>query len=42
MRKEYVDVVGDKSVKNGAWETSVSQEAKENAWADENLLNIEF
>ena len=30
MRKEYVDVVGDKPVKNDAGEMSVSEEAKPN------------
>ena len=34
MRKENVDVVGDKPVKNEAGEMSMSEEAKQNAWAD--------
>ena len=44
MRKENVDAVGDKPVKNGAGERSVSEEAKQNAWAEhyERLLNVEF
>ena len=44
MRKENVDVVGDKPVKNDAGEMSMSQEAKQNAWAEhyERLLNVEF
>ena len=33
MRKENVDVVGDKPVKNDAVEMSMSEEAKQNAWA---------
>ena len=43
-RKENVDVVGDKPVKNGAGEMSMSEEAKQNAWAEhyERLLNVEF
>ena len=44
MRKEKVDVVGDKPVKNDAGETSMSEKAKQNAWAEhyERLLNVEF
>ena len=44
MRKENVDVVGDKPVKNDTREMSMSEEAKQNAWAEhyERLLNIEF
>ena len=45
MRKENVDVVGDKPVKNDAGEMSMSKEAKQNAWAEhynERLLNVEF
>ena len=44
MRKEIVDSVGDKPVKNDAGEMSMSEEAKQNAWAEnyERLLNIEF
>ena len=44
MRKENVDVVGDKPVKNDAGEMSMSEEAKKNAWAEhyERLLNIEI
>ena len=42
MRKENVDVVGDKPVKNDAGE--MSEEAKQSAWAEhyERLLNVEF
>ena len=41
MRKENVDVVGDKPVKNNAWEMSMTEDAKHNAWAEhyEKLLN---
>ena len=44
MRKENVDVVGDKPVKNDTREMSMSEEAKQNAWAEhyERLLNVEF
>ena len=44
MRKENVDVVGDKPVKNDAGEMSISEEAKQNVWAEhyERLLNVEF
>ena len=44
MRKENVDVVGDKPVKNDTGEMSMSEEAKQNAWAEhyERLLNFEF
>ena len=44
MRKENVDVVGDKPVKNDAGEMSMSEEAKQNAWSEyyERLLNVEF
>ena len=44
MRKENVDVEGDKPVKNDAREMSMSEEAKQNAGAEhyERLLNIEF
>ena len=39
-----VDVVGDKPVKNDAGEMSMSEEAKQNVWAEnyERLLNVEF
>ena len=42
MRKE--DVVGEKPVKNDAGEMSMSEEAKQIAWAEdyERLLNVEF
>ena len=42
MRKENVDVVGDKPVKNDTGEMSISEEAKQNAWAEhyERLLNV--
>ena len=44
MRKENVDVVGDKAVKNDTGEMSMSEEAKQNAWVEhyERLLNVEF
>ena len=44
MRKENVDVLGDKPVMNDAGEMSMSEEAKQNAWAEhyERLLNVEF
>ena len=44
MRKMKVDVVGDKPVKNDAREMSMSEEAKQNAWAEhyKRLLNVEF
>ena len=44
MKKENVDVVGNKPVKNDAGEMSMSEEAKQNAWAEhyERLLNVEF
>ena len=44
MRKENVDVVGNKPVKNDAGEMSMSEEAKQNAWAEhyKRLLNVEF
>ena len=44
MRRENVDVVGDKPVKNDAGEMSMSEEAKQKAWLEhyERLLNIEF
>ena len=44
MRKENVNVVGDKPVKNDTGEMSMSKEAKQNAWAEhyERLLNVEF
>ena len=44
MRKENVDVVGDKPVKNDAGEMSMSEVAKQNVWAEhyERLLNVEF
>ena len=43
MRKENVDVIGDKPVKNDTGEISMSEEAKQNAWAEhhERLLNVE-
>ena len=44
MRKENVDVVGEKPVKNYAGEMSMSEVAKQNAWAEhyERLHNVEF
>ena len=43
MRKENADV-GDMPVKNDAGEMSMSEEAKQNAWAEhyKRLLNVEF
>ena len=42
IRKE--NVVGDEPVKNDAGEMSMSEEAKQNAWAEhyKRLLNVEF
>ena len=40
MRKENVDVVGNKQVKNDAGEMSMSEAAKQNAY--ERFLNLEF
>ena len=44
MRKENVDVVGDKPVKNDAGKMSMSKEAKQNVWAEhyERLLDAEL
>ena len=44
MRKENVDVVGNKPVKNEAREMSMSEEKNQNVWAEhyERLLNVEF
>ena len=44
MRKENVDVLGDKPVKNDAGDMSMSEEAKQNAWAEhyERFLKDEF
>ena len=44
MRKENLDVVGDRPVKNDAREVSMSEKAKQNARAEhyEMLLNVEF
>ena len=44
MRKENVDVVGHKPVKNDAGEMSMREEAKQNVWAEhfEKHLNVEF
>ena len=44
MRRENVDVVGDKPVKNDAGEMSMTEEAKQKAWLEhyERLLNVEF
>ena len=44
MRKENVDVVGDKPVKNDTGEMSMSEKAKQNAWAEhyERFLNVEL
>ena len=44
MRIQNVDVVGDKPVKNDDGEMSMSEEAKQNAWAEHylRLLNVEL
>ena len=44
IRKDNVDVVGDKPVKNDAGKMSMSEEATQTAWAEhyERLLNDEF
>ena len=44
IRKDNVDVVGDKPVKNNAGKMSMSEEATQTAWAEhyERLLNVEF
>ena len=44
MRRENVDVAGDKPVKNDAGEMSMTEEAKQKAWLEhyERLLNVEF
>ena len=44
MRKENVDAVGDKPVKNDAGEMSMSEEAKQNVWAEQyaRLVNVEL
>ena len=44
MRKENIDVVGAKPVKNDTGEMSMTEEAKQNAWTEhyERLLNVEF
>ena len=44
MMKENANVSGGKPVKNDPRDMSMSQEAKQNVWADdyEKLLNIEF
>ena len=44
MRKENVNVVGNKPVKNDTGEMSISKEAKQNVWTEhyERLLNIEY
>ena len=41
-RKDYVDIVGDKPVKNDAGKMSMSEEAKQAAWAEhyERLLSV--
>ena len=44
MRRENVDVLGDKPVRNDEGEMSLSEEAKQKAWLEhyERLLNVEF
>ena len=44
MRNEIVNAVGDKPVKNNAWEISMCEEVKQNVCADhyKKLINVEF
>ena len=44
FKKENADVVGDKPVKNDAWEMSMNDDSKRNAWLEhyQRLLNAEF
>ena len=44
FRRENTDVVGDKPVKNGAGEMSMSEDSKQKAWLEhyQRLLNVEF
>ena len=44
MRKENVNVVGNRPVKNDAEKMSMSKETKQNVWAEhyKRLLNVEF
>ena len=44
MRRENVDVLGDKPIRNDAGEMSLSEEAKQKAWLEhyDRLLNVEF
>ena len=48
FRRENADIVGDKPVKNDAGEMSMSEDAKQKAWLEEQavwyqrLLNVEF
>ena len=44
FRRENIDVVGDKSVKNDAGEMSMSEDSKQKAWLEhyQRLLNVEF
>ena len=44
FRRENIDVVGDKPVKNDAGEMSMSKDSKQKAWLEhyQRLLNIEF
>ena len=44
FRRENIDVVGDKPVKNDAGEMSVSEDSKQKAWLEhyQRLLNVEF
>ena len=44
FRRENVDVVGDKPVKNDAGDMSMSEDSKQKAWLEhyQRLLNVEF
>ena len=44
FRRENTDVVGEKPVKNGAGEMSMSEDSKQKAWLEhhQRLLNVEF
>ena len=44
FRRENIDVVGDKPVKNDAGEMSMSEDSKQKAWLEhyQRLLNVEF
>ena len=44
FRRENIDVVGDKPVKNDAGEMSMNEDSKQKAWLEhyQRLLNVEF